>query len=267
MYICDHLKRFEVLAIISKALLKLGSLFVGHIHFISLLVIFRNRSNFKEPGMIDISDVILRAVHYRSVDALYLSCNYLSLGRIVVHKHQGFRQKIKLSRNCLKVLALRLPVCFYGNKIIRFKCSIRMLKPCHGIFFLVLGINSKDNTKLLLLPYIVLKLKEYLAKIGLLTDLNAIYSVISDNSAPEGIVKVKHKSLLILAIYGFDDISHIEAQSRNCLNRKSILIHMPGKWIGPLIKAVTSCLIIDIIDKKACALSFCISCIFSKKLI
>ena len=150
--------------------------------------------------MVNYPDVVLRAVDLRNCCPFDLSLNNSSFSRVVIYKYQRLRQDIQLFCNGLHILALGLPVGLNSNKVIRLKTSVWMIKACDSVLFIVFRINSQKNSDVLLHLHIILELSIYLTKIGLLTDLNPVNAVVAYNSAPEGVVQVKHKALFVLAI-------------------------------------------------------------------
>ena len=106
-----------------------------------------------------------------------------------------------------------------------------MIKSRKRILFIVLGINRKHDTKLLLSLDIILEFKINLTKIGLLSYLDSVRTVVAYNAAPQCIVEVKNKSLLVLSVNRLDYICHIKTERRYSLNAERILVHMPCKRI------------------------------------
>ncbi len=174
----------------------------------------------------------------------------LPLGRIIIHEYQAFRQNIQLYSDILQVLALRLPVSLDHDKIIRLQSSRRMLQSCHGVFFLVLGIDVEHHADIFLGFYITLKLCIYLPHGSLLSDLQIVRSVIPYDAPPQRIVQIQNKGLFVFPENRFYNIAQIVCKFRNGLHTKTIFIHMPVKRIRPLVQSIGCRNIIYIINIK-----------------
>ena len=245
-----HLQRFQIGSVIREAGLLRRPLRVGLIHLIPLPVILGERSHLKIAVVIQNTDVLLRRTDLRHGNAFRMGAHNFPFRRVIIHKHQTFRQNIHFLRYCQNILTFRFPVRFYQNKIIRPQHAVRMIQPGQRIFFLILGIHIQHDADVLQRFHIGLEFRIHLSHGGFLADLQIFHTVISHNTAPERIVQIQHQRLFVLSIDGLDDVGNVQRQPRDCLQTQGILVHMPVEGVGPGVQPVSRSLIIDIINIK-----------------
>ena len=115
-----------------------------------------------------------------------------------------------------------------------------MFKTGYSIFMVIFWAYCKDNAKGFKRLYIALEFIIGLGNARFLTYLYPVNTVISNNSAPEGIVKIKRKGFLILAENRFDNIWKIEGKFGNSLKAHCIFIHIPVWRIAPCFQTIGS---------------------------
>ena len=80
---------------------------------------------------------------------------------------------------------------------------------------------------------VLLELAEHLPHRRFMTYFDALDAVITDNTAPERVVKVENERLFVLAQQRLYDIRKIERELRNGIQIQNIFIHVPHKRICP----------------------------------
>ena len=83
-----------------------------------------------------------------------------------------------------------------------------------GCLFIVLGGDADDDTTLLEFLHPHLELGKGLADAQSMPQLDTLYSVITDNTSPDRIVKIEDETFLKLSLDCADDIHHSSSHIR-----------------------------------------------------
>ena len=85
---------------------------------------------------------------------------------------------------------------------------------------------------------VLLELGEELGFGILVTDLDILGTVVTNDAAPEGVVHVERERLLVLSVDSLDYVREIERKIRDRGNAQRILISVPVARIRPLLDSV-----------------------------
>ena len=110
-----------------------------------------------------------------------------------------------------------------------------MVQPRDRIFMIILGSDIQQNTELFIGFQIFLKRTINLPGGCFMPQHQIFNAVIPHDTAPECIVQIQNKGLLVFAIDGFDDLRHAEREFRNRRHAERILVAVPVKRIRPLL--------------------------------
>ena len=83
-----------------------------------------------------------------------------------------------------------------------------------------------------------------------MADFDVLRTVVTNDAAPQGVVHIKGKCLLVSAVNCLDDVRQIEREIRDRGNAQSVLVSVPVARICPLLDAVDSRDVVDVIDKE-----------------
>ena len=83
-----------------------------------------------------------------------------------------------------------------------------LLKRFFRCLLIILGGHADDDTSLLEFLHPHLELRESLADAQSMPQLDALKSVVSNDTSPDGIVEVEDQAFLELSLDGTDDIHH-----------------------------------------------------------
>ena len=126
--------------------------------------------------------------------------------------------------NGTDIIDLGFPVSLeYGN-VIEFEYHIRMLfKRLFSGIFVVLGSYADNNSTLFELLYPHLELGERFANTQSMTKLDALQTVISNYSTPNGVVEVKDQAFLELPFHGTNNVHYSGCYIRQCIHGENHL--------------------------------------------
>ena len=233
-----HLKALQILAVIRKGRSLRRALCVLHIHGVAPEIVFIQGYRFKKAAAVQGNDVVLHVVHNRSAQPRYLRLRDSALGRIVIHKHDGFRQNVQFGSDVRQIAVFVFPVGPDRDKILRMEHPFRMAQAVQGIFQVVLGADRQQDARFLHLPDVRLKLIIALRDAGFLANLYAVDAVIADHASPERIVQVQRQRLFVPPEYGLDQICGREGILRYGIQAHAVFIHIPVIGIQPFPQAV-----------------------------
>ena len=173
--------------------------------------------------------------HLRHRRARHLRPDDLPFRRVVIHKHHAIRHQIQFLRDLQQVPVLRLPVRLDLDKVIGTQHPRRMVQPRDRIFMIILGSDIQQNAEFFIGFQIFLKRTINLPGGSFMPQYQIFNAVIPHDAAPERIVQIQNKGLLVFPIDGFDDLSHAERKFRNRRHAERILVAVPVKRIRPLL--------------------------------
>ena len=117
-----------------------------------------------------------------------------------------------------------------------------------GIFRFIFGADGEKHAQLLVRLAVLLHLGVRLCCSSFLSNLNALLSVVTDDTAPQGVVQIQRQHLFVFAIDGADDAGQAVGELRNCRKRQSILIQIPVRGILPCVQSVAGGEILNIME-------------------
>src|SRR5205814_9860059 len=113
---------------------------------------------------------------------------------------QGVQSDVELLRNHLEIGSLVVPIRDEAGNVVQLQHHVGMtLEWLTSVPFLVLAADSKNDATLPKRECIALKRAEGFAFGSALAEANATQAIVSDDTAPEGVVEIQHKTFLRLA--------------------------------------------------------------------
>ncbi len=230
--------------------MQLGAADVFLVHIAALQIIGGDGGRLEITGAVDGAYIMLHLVKLRHSRTRHLSPHDLALGGIVVHEYEALRQQRKLLRHLDEIHAFRLPIRLDRNEIVGLQDHLRVIQPRHGVVALVLRHDVQEYPLLLKRFQIALELGVDLSHGGVLSNFNSLHAVVAHNAAPECVIKVKGKGLLVFAENALDDVRDIKSQRRNSVKAERVFVHMPVERIAPLAETVVGGLVVDVVDEE-----------------
>ena len=173
-----------------------------------------------------------------------------TLYRVIVNEDEAVGADVDLLGGIRDIDVLVVPVGLDDEEVVLLQCGVGSCKACQRILLVVLGCDGKKDSQVLMGLNVLLELCKELGFGVLVADLDVLRTVVTDDAAPERVVHIKGKCLLILAVNSLDDVREIERKIRDRGNAQSVLISVPVTRICPLLDAVDSGNVVDVVNEE-----------------